>query len=90
MEYELHDFIGNLGVFLILASYLAVQLRRMDATALPYVVANGLGAAFILYSLLFDFNLSAFIIEIAWILISLVGLLRIYRERHVGARHAGE
>ena len=31
----------------------------------------------ILYSLIFDFNLSAFIIEIAWMLISLIGLWRV-------------
>jgi len=85
MEYEIHDFIGNLGVFLILASYLAVQVRKLDATGLSYVVSNGLGALLILYSLIFDFNLSAFIIEVAWFLISLVGLFRIYREK----RNAG-
>jgi hypothetical protein len=53
----------------------------MDATALPYVVSNCLGAALILYSLLFDFNLSAFVIEIVWVLISLVGMARIFLER---------
>ena len=42
MDYELHDLIGNLGVALILASYLLVQMRRLDATGLPYLVANAL------------------------------------------------
>ena len=83
MTYEFHDFIGNLGVALILAAYLLVQMRRLDATGLPFLVANGLGAAFILVSLLYDFNLSAFIIEIAWLLISLYGLARIFLERRV-------
>lgn len=81
MEYHFYDFVGNLGVALILSTYLLVQLRRMSATGIRYIVANGLGAAFILYSLFFDFNLSAFIIEIVWLLISLVGLGRIYLER---------
>lgn len=83
MGYEFHDFVGNLGVVLILATYLGVQLRRLEATGLAYVLANGLGAACILYSLLFDFNLSAVIIEVAWLAISLVGLLRIFLERQV-------
>ena len=69
------------GVVLILGTYLMVQLRKLDATGLAYTLANGLGAAFVLYSLMFDFNLSAFIIEIVWVLISLVGLARIWRER---------
>lgn len=81
MDYHLYDFVGNLGVALILGTYLMVQLRKMSATGVYYIVANGLGAAFVLYSLFFDFNLSAFIIEVVWLLISLVGLGRIYLER---------
>ena len=81
MTYELHDFFGNLGVLLILASFLMVQLRRLDALGAGYLVANGLGASLILYSLLVDFNLSAFVIEIAWMLHSLRGLARIFLER---------
>ncbi|MEE4217289.1 MAG: hypothetical protein V2I48_06755 [Xanthomonadales bacterium] len=81
MDYHLYDFVGNLGVVLILATYLLVQLRKMSATGIRYIVANGLGAGLILYSLFFDFNLSAFIIEVVWLLISLVGLGRIYLER---------
>jgi hypothetical protein len=81
MDYHFYDFIGNLGVVLILGSYLLVQLRRLTATGLANVTANGVGAACVLYSLLFDFNLSAFIIEAAWLLISIVGLIRVLRER---------
>ena len=85
MEYHYYDFIGNLGVVLILGSYLLVQLRRVQAAGLANVIANGIGAACVLYSLLFDFNLSAFIIEAVWLLISLVGLVRILREHRLRA-----
>jgi hypothetical protein len=81
MDYHYYDFIGNIGVALILGSYLMVQLRRLQATGLANVIANGIGAACVLYSLLFDFNLSAFIIEAVWLLISLLGLVRILHER---------
>lgn len=83
MDYELHDLIGNVGVVLILGSYLLVQLRRLDATGVPYLLANGLGAGLILVSLARDFNLSAFLIELVWLLISLYGLARIFLERRV-------
>jgi len=83
MDYELHDLIGNVGVLLILGTYLLVQLRRLDATGLPYLLANGLGAGLILVSLARDFNLSAFLIELVWLLISLYGLARIFLERRV-------
>jgi hypothetical protein len=84
MEYAFHNVVGNAGVVLIVGTYLLVQLRRMSATELPYIVANGLGALLILYSLWFEFNLSAFLIEATWLLISIVGILRVVRERLSG------
>jgi hypothetical protein len=81
MNYPLHDVIGNLGVILIVGSYFLVQIGKMSANSLGYTSLNGLGAAFIMVSLYFDFNLSAFVIEVFWILISLVGMVRIYLQR---------
>jgi hypothetical protein len=44
--------------------------------SLSYSMANGFGAALVLVSLWFNFNLSAFVIEIFWLLISLLGIIR--------------
>ena len=85
MDYPHYDLLGNLGVVLIIGSYFLVQIRKMTATGLAYTVSNGLGAALILYSLAFDFNLSAFLVEIFWLLISLVGIARIMLERRRAA-----
>jgi hypothetical protein len=81
MNYPLHDLIGNLGVVLIVGSYFLVQIGKMSATGIAYTSSNGLGAVLVMYSLYFDFNLSSFIIEVFWLLISLIGLARIYFER---------
>lgn len=81
MDYALHNVVGNFGVLLIVGTYFLVQIRRMSATQPPYIIANGAGAALILYSLYFEFNLSAFLIEVIWLLISIIGLLRVWRER---------
>ena len=83
MEYHFYDFVGNLGVVLILGSSLMVQMRKLSATGLAYTVSNGLGALFVLYSLIYDFNLSAFIIETVWLIISLFGMARYYQERKI-------
>jgi hypothetical protein len=80
MEYALHNVIGNLGVLLIVGTYFLVQIRRMSAIHAPYIALNGLGALCILYSLYFEFNLSAFLIEVIWLLISVIGLVRVWRE----------
>lgn len=74
MDYSIIDFLGNVGVALILLAYLALQLERVSATSLAYGAMNAVGAALILVSLYFDFNLSAFLMELFWLLISLYGI----------------
>ena len=48
----------------------------MQATSLTYSISNALGAILILVSLSQDFNLSAAIVESAWLLISVIGMGR--------------
>jgi hypothetical protein len=76
MEYQWHDLIGNAGVVAILATYALVQLDRMAVRDLSYSLLNALGAVFILVSLMFDFNLSSFVIEVFWLVISVYAIVR--------------
>ncbi len=82
MGYEWHDFVGNVGVMLVLAMYLLLQLGRLDPRTLKYSLFNALGAGLILVSLAIDFNMSAFAIEAAWLLISIVGVFMHFRVRY--------
>jgi hypothetical protein len=86
VDYALHNVVGNIGVLVIVGTYFLVQVRKMSATQPPYILANGLGATLIMYSLSFDFNLSAFLIEAIWLLVSIVGLVRVWRERRAVRR----
>ena len=74
MTYSWYDFLGNLGVLLILPSYLLLQMKKIKSQSMYYSLMNAVGALFILVSLYFNFNLSAFVMEIFWLLISLYGL----------------
>lgn len=76
MSYDWSDFLGNVGVALILLAYLLLQFEKIDSRSWKYSAANALGALLILVSLYFKFNLSAFVIEFFWLLISLFGLAR--------------
>lgn len=78
MTYTVYDVLGNLGVALIIVTYLLLQLGKMSSEDLRYSVFNALGAALILISLLADFNLSAFIVEAFWVIISLIGIGKFY------------
>lgn len=83
--YNFLDFISNpigmVGVFLILVSYLLLSTGRWRANTIRFQFLNFLGAILILYSLFFHWNLSSVVIEIAWIIISLVGIYRILRKQ---------
>ena len=75
------DAIGLIGALLIITAYLLLQTGRLDAQTLAFSAINALGAASILVSLMYKFNLSAFAIEAFWLLISLFGVFRALQRR---------
>ena len=81
MSLQAHDLVGGLGALILLATYLLLQLNRMSAKSMTYSQLTGLGSALILISLSFDFNLSAFLIESSWFVISCIGGLVTLKQR---------
>ena len=75
-----YDVSGTMGVVLIVAAYLLLQLERVSGNGLMYLTMNAVGAALILLSLVYEFNLSAFLIELFWLGISLMGIARYMRK----------
>ncbi|XOV90310.1 MAG: hypothetical protein ACFHX7_10600 [Pseudomonadota bacterium] len=76
IEYAWHDFVGNIGVVLILVAYFGIQSGRMLPSDLRFSLMNGAGALLIMVSLYHNFNLSSFIIECVWLSISVYGLVK--------------
>ena len=83
MNYGLMDLVGNVGVVILIVTYLLLQLEKIKSTNLSYSALNALGAGLIVASLLFDFNLSALIIEVFWVLISFIGIGRHFRLKTI-------
>jgi multidrug transporter EmrE-like cation transporter len=79
MSYGPLDLIGNVGVVVLMITYLMLQLNKLSSDGLAYSLLNAIGASLIIVSLLFDFNLSALLMEVFWVLISLVGIYRYFR-----------
>lgn len=75
-EFTFADGIGMLGATFIVMAYFFLQTGRLDSRSLTFSLANALGAAGIIFSLLYDFNLSALVIESFWLVISLYGVVR--------------
>ena len=83
MKYGLVDLLGLIGVVLIVVTYLLLQLEKLRSTDLAYSLCNAIGASLIVASLLINFNLSALLMEVFWVLISLIGVYRYFRVKTV-------
>lgn len=88
MNFHLSDLVGFIGVLLIVVAYLLLQLDKLPSSSPRYSLLNAGGALLIMVSLIFAFNLSAFIVEAFWFLISLLGLWRSVTSRKNSRRSA--
>ena len=76
MSYTWFDLVGNLGVFLVVLAFYLLQTKRLNSRDIRYSLLNLTGAILLLISLLVNWNLSSVIIELFWIAISLIGIVR--------------
>lgn len=82
MSIAWYDLVGTVGVGIILIAYFLLQVERIDVQGITYSSVNLIGAALITVSLVYEFNFSAFLIEICWMAISVFGIARYIRQRH--------
>jgi hypothetical protein len=76
LNYSWYDLAGNAGVLMMVIAYLLLQLNKLSSSAVSYLFLNAGGALLVILSLMFHFNLSAFLMEVFWLLISLYGLAK--------------
>jgi hypothetical protein len=74
---------GIVGTLLVLLAFFLLQARKLHGNGAVYQLLNAVGAAAIIVSLVYQFNLASMLLEIAWLLISVYGLA-------VGIRHKRE
>jgi hypothetical protein len=76
-----YDWAGLLGVALTLLAFYLLQAGKVRGDGLGYQLMNAFGAFAVLLSLLYAFNLSAFVLEGLWLVISIYGIVRGRRAR---------
>ena len=77
IDIQWFDVVGLFGVVLTVFAYLALQARRMKGDGYVFPFLNLIGASAILCPLIWgEFNLAPFVIETAWIFISIYGLYK--------------
>ncbi|QBB71493.1 hypothetical protein ELE36_14635 [Pseudolysobacter antarcticus] len=86
MSYHWYDFCGNLGVVVMLVAYFLLQAGKVASHDVRYLLLNAGGAVLVLISLCYAFNLSAFVMEACWVLVSVYGLVQVYLRRNEKAR----
>lgn len=82
MTFYWYDWTGYAGVGLVLLAYLLLQAHKLHGNGLVYQLMNVLGAIGVMLSLMFGaFNASAFLMQVAWLLIGVYGIARSARAR---------
>ena len=75
------DVIGIIGVAIIVITYFLLQIEKIKSDDLQYSLLNIFGSILILLSILQNWNLASFLIEIFWILISFIGVYKAISKR---------
>ena len=75
------DAVGLVGVILMLWAYVGAQNGRLDPTGLTSLLMNIIGPGLVIFSLMFAFNLPAFLTEAAWASAAAIGVARLAFRR---------
>ncbi len=78
----LFHIVGILGFIVYMLAYALLQIGKIDGQGVTYVSLNFLAALLVLISLLNQFNMASMLIQVAWIIISITGFLRIYLSQN--------
>jgi hypothetical protein len=74
--------VGLLGMVVTLVAYFLLQMQKLHGNGWTYQLLNALGSLGVAVSLLFGkFNLPAFVLEVAWLAISIYGMVVSRRHR---------
>ena len=76
----LYEIMGWAGTLAILLAYLLVTVHKLDSASRPYQLLNVAGAAGLIINASVHGALPSLALNAVWLLIALVGLLRIPRQ----------
>lgn len=89
MSLEWFDWIGIAGTLMVLGAFFLLQAGRLSGSSLVYQLLNLVGAGGVLVSLLGTFNVAVFLLEGAWVAISVYGIARSLKLRRSDKNAAG-
>ena len=72
----LGDMVGYAGMLCFLVGYFLMQRGSIAHTGLHYLGLNFVGSLLLMVSLMIHWNLPVFLLEAAWALISIQGIIK--------------
>ena len=80
MIFDAANIVGLVGSLIFIAAF-AYANAAQQFDKLWFNLANLIGAVLLLWSLSVHFNLAAFVLEVAWAVIAVIGLIGAVRQR---------
>lgn len=77
----LSNVVGLIGVVICVAAYFLLSIKKLQSDRYLYPFLNVVASAFILFSIFVDWNLSAFFMELTWLVVSIICLIVNFRAR---------
>lgn len=87
-DMQLDEVIGILGFVLYVLNYSLLTTRWLNSDCLIYFVINLAAAGCVLIGLTASFNLAAALIQVFWVLMSIIGILVRLRRPAPRGTHA--
>lgn len=83
---DFHNLIGLIGVGLTLIAYFLLVAHKISARSFFYPILNLVGSVMIIYSLFHAWNLASFVMECAWLGISVYGIYQVVKNRSIAKK----
>jgi len=80
MHLSINDWIGFIGVFILLLAFLLNLAGKMSKDSLPYIVLNIVGAGLACLASWLISYMPFVVLEATWTLVSLAALIRYFRN----------
>lgn len=81
-DYTWSDFVGNIGVAILLVTYMLNVSGKISAQGLVYNLLNLIVAILLTINLIYKPNISALVLEFFWALIAIYGLANFYKTKY--------
>ena len=84
---NLNDWIGSIGVAILLIAFVLILLNKISKSGMVYLLMNFIGSGLAgIASYLIHYT-PFIILELAWMLASLIGMLQYYRGKRPTTLH---